>query len=195
LDDLNRELPDSVVSADDIEECTSKARRIEYFRLPILEERLIEQQRACDGRCTTTTAPLTKMLTRPFCPARSRKTNDPVRAFPARDGRRAAAHREGEVSIAKRIEPEQIKTQKAIPACRSREELLRMGESRNRSPEHPRHCTSRKQAELTGQEDKADEISGMDHRRHSKTFQKQLPRPVSEWGKASRRTEVTSWQN
>jgi RNA polymerase primary sigma factor len=67
--------------------------------------------------------------------------------------------REGEVAIAKRIERGQIKTQKAIARSPiAVEELLRIGDELEAGKTNIRDVvTFSEQAELTGQEDKADE--------------------------------------
>jgi len=64
LTDLNRELPDSVVSADDIEDVLQK---LDASNIPVAdsEERLIEQRPR--SRPTTTMTVLTKTLNSTFC--------------------------------------------------------------------------------------------------------------------------------
>ena len=87
------------------------------------------------------------------------KTNDPVRLYLREMGVVPLLTREGEVAIAKRIERGQLKTQKAIArspiaVC----ELLKIGEELEAGRLNIREIvTFSEQAELTGDEDKADE--------------------------------------
>jgi RNA polymerase primary sigma factor len=87
------------------------------------------------------------------------KTNDPVRLYLREMGVVPLLTREGEVAIAKRIERGQIKTQKTIarsPIAVS--ELLKVGEELAAGIINIREVvTFSEQAELAGEEDKADE--------------------------------------
>ena len=99
---------------------------------------------------------------------------------------------EGEVSIAKRIERGQIKTQKAISRSPiAVKELCRVGEELEASRLNIRDfVTFSEQAELTGQEDKADEylrwtLEGVENiRRHFKEG-------LKEWQKLAAEQKLT----
>src|SRR3712207_1187591 len=157
FDDLNRELPDNVVSPDDIEDVLQK---LEGSNITVADSdaRLIEQAAA-----TTTTDEvedgLDEDIELDLSAGALEKTNDPVRLYLREMGVVPLLTREGEVSIAKRIERGQIKTQKAIsrsPIAVS--ELLRIGDELEAGGLNIRDVvTFSDQAELTGQEDKADE--------------------------------------
>src|SRR3712207_2653861 len=110
FDDLNRELPDNVVSPDDIEDVLQK---LEGSNITIADsdERLIE--------AAASTAPtdeidevLDEDIELDLSAGALEKTNDPVRLYLREMGVVPLLTREGEVSIAKRIERGQIKTQK-----------------------------------------------------------------------------------
>src|ERR671920_1434224 len=87
------------------------------------------------------------------------KTNDPVRLYLREMGVVPLLTREGEVVIAKRIERGQLKTRKAIARSPiAVEELLKIGDELERDATNIRDVvTFSEQAELTGDEDKADE--------------------------------------
>src|ERR687886_2009501 len=155
FDDLNRELPDNVVSPDDIEDVLSK---LEGSNITVADsdERLIEQ--------AVVVAPpdedeLDEDLELDLSAGALEKTNDPVRLYLREMGVGPPLTREGEVSIAKRIERGQIKTQKAISRSPiAVKELCRVGEELEAGRLNIRdYVTFSEQAELTGQEDKADE--------------------------------------
>src|ERR687886_2653387 len=155
FDDLNRELPDNVVSPDDIEDVLSK---LEGSNITVADsdERLIEQ--------AVVVAPpdedeLDEDLELDLSAGALEKTNDPVRLYLREMGVVPLLTREGEVSIAKRIERGQIKTQKAIARSPiAVEELLKIGEELEEGGTNIRDVvTFSEQAELTGDEDKADE--------------------------------------
>jgi RNA polymerase primary sigma factor len=157
FDDLNRELPDNVVSPDDIEDVLQK---LEGSNITVADsdERLIEQAAA-----TATTDDgddsLDEDIELDLSAGALEKTNDPVRLYLREMGVVPLLTREGEVSIAKRIERGQIKTQKAISRSPiAVNELLRIGEELEAGRLNIRDIvTFSDQAELTGQEDKADE--------------------------------------
>jgi RNA polymerase primary sigma factor len=87
------------------------------------------------------------------------KTNDPVRLYLREMGVVPLLTREGEVTIAKRIERGQIKTKKAISRSPiAVEALIKLGDDLRRGKASIRDTvTFSEQAELTGEEDKADE--------------------------------------
>jgi RNA polymerase primary sigma factor len=155
FDDLNRELPDNMVSPDDIEDVLQK---LDGANIAVAdsEERLIEQ-------AAVASAPddeeLDEDVELDLSAGVLDKTNDPVRLYLREMGVVPLLTREGEVVIAKRIERGQIKTRKAISrspiaVC----ELLKIGELLEAGKLNIREIvTFSEQAELTGVEDKAEE--------------------------------------
>lgn len=167
FDDLNRELPDNVVSPDDIEDVLQKLER-SNITVAESDERLIEQAAkiATDDENDTVDEDIELDLSA----GALEKTNDPVRLYLREMGIVPLLTREGEVAIAKRIERGQIKTRKAISRSPiAVEELLQIGDALESGETHIRDIvTFSEQAELTGQEDKADEylawtIEGVQH--------------------------------
>jgi RNA polymerase primary sigma factor len=157
FDDLNRELPDNVVSPDDIEDVLQK---LEGSNIAVADsdERLIEQASAImpdDDDDDTVDEDIELDLSA----GALEKTNDPVRLYLREMGVVPLLTREGEVTIAKRIERGQIKTKKAITRSPiAVEELLKIGEDLEAERINIRDIvTFSEQAELTGDEDKADE--------------------------------------
>jgi RNA polymerase primary sigma factor len=157
FDDLNRELPDNIVSPDDIEDVLQK---LEGSNITVTDsdERLIEA-------AASTVSPdeldgdIDEDIELDLSAGALEKTNDPVRLYLREMGVVPLLTREGEVSIAKRIERGQIKTQKAISRSPiAVRELCRLGEELEAGRIQIRDIvTFSEQAELTGQEDKADE--------------------------------------
>ncbi len=155
FDDLNRELPDNVVSPDDIEDVLQK---LEGSNIPVADsdERLLEQAAAT---ATDDDEELDEDLELDLSAGALEKTNDPVRLYLREMGVVPLLTREGEVAIAKRIERGQLKTQKAIARSPiAVREVLRIGEDLQAGRINIRETvTFSEQAELTGDEDKADE--------------------------------------
>jgi RNA polymerase primary sigma factor len=157
FDDLNRELPDNIVSPDDIEDVLQK---LEGSNITVTdsEERLIEVT-------ATAVAPdgleeaLDEDLDLDLSAGVLDKTNDPVRLYLREMGVVPLLTRDGEVVIAKRIERGQIKTQKAISRSPiAVKELCRLGDELEAGRANIRDIVNfSEQAELSGQEDKADE--------------------------------------
>jgi RNA polymerase primary sigma factor len=156
FDDLNRELPDNVVSADDIEDVLQK---LEGSNITVAdsEERLIEQAAAIAS--DDEDEAVDEDIELDLSAGALEKTNDPVRLYLREMGVVPLLTREGEVAIAKRIERGQIKTRKAIARSPlAVEELLGVGEELEAGIINIREIVNfSEQAELTGQEDKADE--------------------------------------
>ena len=157
FDDLNRELPDNIVSPDDIEDVLQK---LEGSNITVTdsEERLIEVTAVAvssDGLDEE----LDEDIELDLSAGVLEKTNDPVRLYLREMGVVPLLTREGEVTIAKRIERGQIKTQKAISRSPiAVKELCKVGEELEAGRLSIReYVTFSEQAELTGQEDKADE--------------------------------------
>jgi RNA polymerase primary sigma factor len=157
FDDLNRELPDSIVSPDDIEDVLQK---LEGSNITVTDsdERLIEVS-ATAVAAEELDDELDEDIELDLSAGVLEKTNDPVRLYLREMGIVPLLTREGEVSIAKRIERGQIKTQKAISRSPiAVKELCRIGEELEAARLNIRdYVTFSEQAELTGQEDKADE--------------------------------------
>src|SRR3954471_14076015 len=157
FDDLNRELPESVVSPDDIEDVLQK---LEGSNIPVAdyEQRLIEQAATLVTDEDDDEA-LDEDIELDLSAGTLEKTNDPVRLYLREMGVVPLLTREGEVTIAKRIERGQLKTQKAIARSPiAVEELLKIGDELENEIAHIRDIVMfSEQAELTGDEDKADE--------------------------------------
>ena len=157
FDDLNRELPDNIVSPDDIEDVLQK---LEGSNITVTDsdERLIEVTSATVASDELDEA-LDEDIELDLSAGALEKTNDPVRLYLREMGVVPLLTREGEVSIAKRIERGQIKTQKAISRSPiAVKELCKVGEELEANRLNIRDfVTFSEQAELTGQEDKADE--------------------------------------
>jgi len=153
-DDLNRELPENVVSPDDIEDVLQKL-DASNIHVADSDERLIEQAAAIAADDEESDEDLELDLSA----GALEKTNDPVRLYLREMGVVPLLTREGEVAIAKRIERGQIKTNKAISRSPiAIAELIKMGEELQEVKLNIREVvTFSEQAELAGEEDKADE--------------------------------------
>jgi RNA polymerase primary sigma factor len=153
FDDLNRELPDNVVSPDDIEDVLQK---LEGSNIAVADsdERLLEQAAAVvvdddDEEASDEDVELD------LSAGALEKTNDPVRLYLREMGVVPLLTREGEVAIAKRIERGQLKTQKAIARSPiAVKELLKIGDELEAGNTNIREIVIfAEQAELTGDED------------------------------------------
>ena len=188
FDDLNRELPDSVVSPDDIEDVLQKLDGANII-VADSDERLIAQvaQSAVSSGAVSPEDAATldeDEASLDLSAGMLDKTNDPVRLYLREMGVVPLLTREGEVAIAKRIERGQTKTRKAISrspiaVC----ELLRIGDDLEADRISIRDVVNfSEQAELTGVEDKAEEyyqwtIEGIGNiRRHFKAGLKEWER-------------------
>src|SRR6266496_3542571 len=189
FDDLNRELPDNVVSPDDIEDVLQK---LEGSNIPVADsdERLLEQAAVIvpddeeEG--------LDEDVELDLSAGALEKTNDPVRLYLREMGVVPLLTREGEVAIAKRIERGQIKTQKAIARSPiAVGELLRIGEELAAGNINIREVvTFSEQAELAGEEDKAEEyrewtIEGIEN------IRKLFKNALKEWAKLRAEQKIT----
>ncbi len=156
FDDLNRELPDNVVSPDDIEDVLQK---LEGSNIPVADsdERLLEQ--ASVAVADDEDEALDEDIELDLSAGTLEKTNDPVRLYLREMGVVPLLTREGEVAIAKRIERGQIKTQKAIARSPiAVNELLKIGDELEAGVLNIREIVNfSEQAELTGDEDKGEE--------------------------------------
>ena len=187
FDDLNRELPDNVVSPDDIEDVLQKL-DASNIHVADSDERLIEQAAAIPVEDDEADEDLELDLSA----GALEKTNDPVRLYLREMGVVPLLTREGEVAIAKRIERGQIKTQKAIarsPIAIS--ELLKIGEELRFGRINIREVvTFSEQAELAGEEDKADEyrvwtIEGIEN------IGKLFKQALKDWAKLRAEQKIT----
>src|SRR2546422_5241762 len=186
-DDLNRELPENVVSPDDIEDVLQKL-DASNIHVADSDERLIEQAATIaadeeDGD---------EDLELDLSAGALEKTNDPVRLYLREMGVVPLLTREGEVAIAKRIERGQIKTQKAIARSPiAVGELLRIGEELAAGNINIREVvTFSEQAELAGEEDKADEyrewtIEGIE------SIRRIYKNALKEWAKLRAEQKIT----
>ncbi len=154
-DDLNRELPENVVSPDDIEDVLQKL-DASNIHVADSDERLIEQAATI---ATDDEESGDDELELDLSAGALEKTNDPVRLYLREMGVVPLLTREGEVAIAKRIERGQIKTQKAIARSPiAVGELLKVGEELAAGRLNIREVvTFSEQAELAGEDDKAEE--------------------------------------
>src|SRR5881296_3088560 len=187
-DDLNRELPENVVSPDDIEDVLQKL-DASNIHVADSDERLIEQAAtiAADDEESGDDE-----LELDLSAGALEKTNDPVRLYLREMGVVPLLTREGEVAIAKRIERGQIKTQKAIarsPIAVS--ELLKIGEELAYGNINIREVVNfSEQAELAGEEDKAEEyrdwtVEGIEN------IHKLFKNALKEWVKLRTEQKVT----
>jgi RNA polymerase primary sigma factor len=189
FDDLNRELPDNVVSPDDIEDVLQK---LEGSNIPVADsdERLLEQAAAIVADDEDTDEDVELDLSA----GALEKTNDPVRLYLREMGVVPLLTREGEVAIAKRIERGQLKTQKAISRSPiAVKEVLKVGEELETGTANIREIVIfSEQAELTGDEDsdKAEEyktwtIEGIQN------IRKVYKQGLKEWDKLRAEQKVT----
>src|SRR5256885_15904702 len=187
-DDLNRELPENVVSPDDIEDVLQKL-DASNIHVADSDERLIEQAAAI---ATDDEESGDEDLELDLSAGALEKTNDPVRLYLREMGVVPLLTREGEVAIAKRIERGQIKTQKAISRSPiAVGELVKMGEELAAGKMSIREVvTFSEQAELAGEEDKAEEyrewtIEGIEG------INKLFKNALKEWAKLRTETKIT----
>jgi len=154
FDDLNRELPDNVVSPDDIEDVLQK---LEGSNIPVADsdERLLEQAAAV----VADEEEIDEDVELDLSAGALEKTNDPVRLYLREMGVVPLLTREGEVAIAKRIERGQLKTQKAIARSPiAVKEVLKVGDELESGVANIRDVVIfSEQTELTGDEDKTEE--------------------------------------
>jgi len=186
-DDLNRELPENVVSPDDIEDVLQKL-DASNIHVADSDERLIEQAAAI----ATDEDEGEDDLELDLSAGALEKTNDPVRLYLREMGVVPLLTREGEVAIAKRIERGQIKTQKAIARSPiAVAELIKVGEELAAFRLNIREVvTFSEQAELAGEEDKAEEyrewtIEGIEN------INKLFKNALKEWAKLRTETKIT----
>jgi len=187
-DDLNRELPENVVSPDDIEDVLQKL-DASNIHVADSDERLIEQAAAI---ATDDEDGSDEDLELDLSAGALEKTNDPVRLYLREMGVVPLLTREGEVAIAKRIERGQIKTQKSIARSPiAVGELLKIGDELAAHTINIREVVNfSEQAELAGEEDKADEyrewtIEGIEN------IRRLFKNALKEWVKLRTEEKVT----
>jgi len=156
FDELNREIPNKMMSPDDIEDVLT---RLEGANISVADTdaQLLEQAAtlALDDDETIDEDDLDLDLSAGTLD----KSNDPVRLYLREMGVVPLLTRQGEVTIAQRIERGQIKTRKAISRSPiAVERLLQIGDDLESGKGYIRETVMfSEQAELTGEEDKAEE--------------------------------------
>jgi RNA polymerase primary sigma factor len=187
-DDLNRELPENVVSPDDIEDVLQKL-DASNIHVADSDERLIEQAAAI---ATDDDESGDEDLELDLSAGALEKTNDPVRLYLREMGVVPLLTREGEVAIAKRIERGQIKTQKSIARSPiAVGELLKIGDELAAHTINIREVVNfSEQAELAGEEDKAEEyrewtIEGIEN------IRRLFKNALKEWAKLRAEQKIT----
>jgi RNA polymerase primary sigma factor len=157
LDELHREIPENMMSADDIEDVLE---RLEGANISVAESdaRLLERASNLamdDDESEVDDDDLDLDLSAGVLD----KSNDPVRLYLREMGIVPLLTREGEVTIAKRIERGQIKTLKAISRSPiAVERLIKIGDDLQEGRMTIRETvTFSEQAEISLEEDKAEE--------------------------------------
>ena len=156
FDELNKEIPNKMMSPDDIEDVLN---RLEGANISVADSdaQLLEQ--AASLLLDDAEDDDDEDLDLDLSAGTLDKSNDPVRLYLREMGIVPLLTRQGEVTIAQRIERGQIKTRKAISRSPiAIERLLKMGEDLAVGKASIRETvTFSEQAELTGEEDKAEE--------------------------------------
>src|SRR5829696_4596599 len=167
FDDLNREMPDKMMSPEDIEDVLE---RLEGANISVSDSDSALLEQAASLALDDDNELDEDDLDLDLSAGTLDKTNDPVRLYLREMGVVPLLTREGEVVIAKRIERGQIKTQKSISRSPiAVEALIKLGDDLRRGKASIRDSvTFSEQAELSGEEDKADEylrwtIEGIDN--------------------------------
>jgi RNA polymerase primary sigma factor len=160
LDQLHRELPENMLSADDIEDVLE---RLEGANISVAETdaQLLERASnlALDDEEAEESESDEDDLDLDLSAGVLDKSNDPVRLYLREMGIVPLLNREGEVTIAKRIERGQIKTHKAISRSPiAVERLLQIGDDLAAGKMSIREAVVfSEQAEISIEEDKAEE--------------------------------------
>jgi RNA polymerase primary sigma factor len=155
-DDLNREMPDGMVSPEDIEDVLQK---LEGTGINISDSDSALLEGAASLALDDEDGLDDDDLDLDLSAGALDKTNDPVRLYLREMGVVPLLTREGEVVIAKRIERGQIKTQKSLSRSPiAVEALIKLGEDLKRGKASIRDTVNfAEQAEISLEEDKADE--------------------------------------
>jgi RNA polymerase primary sigma factor len=156
FDELNKEIPDNMMSPDDIEDVLS---RLEGANISVAESDAQMLEQAAQLLLDDEDSDEDEDLDLDLSAGALDKSNDPVRLYLREMGVVPLLTREGEVAIAQRIERGQIKTQKAISRSPiAVEELLKIGDKLEEGKISIREIVNfSEQAELSGEEDKVDE--------------------------------------
>ena len=161
LDELHREIPENMMSADDLEDVLE---RLEGANISVAETdaQLLERAQNLavdDVETATEDDDDDEDLDLDLSAGTLDKSNDPVRLYLREMGIVPLLTREGEVTIAKRIERGQIKTQKSISRSPiAVERLIKIGEDLERGKASIRETVAfSEQAEISLEEDKAEE--------------------------------------
>ncbi len=158
LDELHRELPDNMMSAEDLEDVLE---RLEGANISIAETdaRLLERASSFALDDEDSESDEDDEFDLDLSAGVLDKSNDPVRLYLREMGIVPLLTREGEVVIAKRIERGQIKTQKAISRSPiAVERLIKLGDELARGKANIRETvTFSEQADISLEEDKAEE--------------------------------------
>ncbi len=158
LDELHREIPENMMTADDLEDVLD---RLEGANISVAETdaQLLERasQLALDDESSEEEDE--DDIDLDLSAGALDKSNDPVRLYLREMGIVPLLTREGEVAIAKRIERGQIKTRKAISRSPiAIERLLKIGEDLTAGKASIRETVAfSEQAEISIEEDKAEE--------------------------------------
>ncbi len=159
LDELHREIPENMMTADDLEDVLD---RLEGANISVAETdaQLLERasQLALDDEATTEEEEEDD-IDLDLSAGALDKSNDPVRLYLREMGIVPLLTREGEVTIAKRIERGQIKTRKAISRSPiAVERLIKIGDDLAKGKASIRETVAfSEQAEISLEEDKAEE--------------------------------------
>ncbi len=189
FDELNKEIPDNMMSPDEIEDVLS---RLEGANISVAESDAQMLEQAAQLLLDDDDDDDDEELDLDLSAGALDKSNDPVRLYLREMGVVPLLTREGEVSIAQRIERGQIKAQKAISRSPiAVEELLRIGDKLEEGKISIREIVNfSEQAELSGEEDKVDEylrwtLDGLEmiRRNYTKAL-KVLPQLADEQKKA-----------
>src|SRR5688500_13648013 len=156
LDELHREIPENMMSADDLEDVLD---RLEGANISVAETDAQLLERASNLALDDEEEEVEDELDLDLSAGALDKSNDPVRLYLREMGIVPLLTREGEVTIAKRIERGQIKTQKAISRSPiAVERLIKIGEDLARGRASIRETVAfSEQAEISLEEDKAEE--------------------------------------
>lgn len=159
LDELHREIPENMMSADDLEDVLD---RLEGANIPVAETdaQLLERASTLALDEDEEEAPVDEEdLDLDLSAGALDKSNDPVRLYLREMGIVPLLTREGEVTIAKRIERGQIKTRKAISRSPiAVERLIKLGDDLQKGRATIRETVAfSEQAEISLEEDKAEE--------------------------------------
>ncbi len=154
-DELNREIPDQIVSPNDIEDVLEKLEGAS-ITLADSESQLLRQAATLSTEEDDSEEEESDL---DLSAGTLDKTNDPVRLYLREMGVVPLLTRAGEVAIAKRIERGQIKTYKALYRSPiAVEAVIKIGKDLEENYIGIRETvTFSEQAELSGEEDKADE--------------------------------------